>query len=237
MRWLSSSLPLLLLLCIPTAHGQSSQTIPTECLPPTPTNQIAPVASPNKADIIFVLDTSSSMGAETNYVMSNLNAFGQHLEDEGIDYHVVLVGQTQSCCDICVNPPLASVACGDTGERYRRVDQLILSVDACSRMAETEVYAQYTQFLRPDAAKTIVFISDDGITDTEYDGSTNPGEYGCVAESCKTIKGNKWLNDLQSLDVEPRGRPGGRRAICSDDVFQSCAFLPWPRKGGGICEL
>jgi len=185
-------------------HGTTStfsqHVTPQQCLPPTPTTTLAPVEANVKADIIFVLDTSPSMGAETNNIMSNLNAFGQHLENEGIDYRVIFVGKTQACCNICVSPPLASSNCGDTGTRYRHVNQLILSVDACSRMAESAMYAQYTSFLRQDAAKTIVFISDDGITDTEYDGSTNRGEYGCTKNSCKTVKATKWLNDLQILD-------------------------------------
>ena len=183
-----------------------STTVPEECLPPTPTNQVAPVAGPGKADIIFVLDTSNSMGAETDNIVANLNAFGQHLEDEGIDYRVVLVGQdrtgcTPNGCIICVNPPLAASNCAHTGTKFRQIDELILSVDACSRMAETNVYNQYISFLRKDAAKTIVFISDDGITNTEYDGSTNPGDYGCIIDSCKIEKATKWLNDIQQLDL------------------------------------
>ena len=174
----------LLSLLLHNTHGQSP---PPECLPPTPTTQIAPVSGPGKADIIFVLDTSGSMGTETGYVMSNLNAFGQHLEDEGVDYRVVLVGSSRSCCNICVNSPLASSACGFTGPRYLEINELILSVDAMSRMAEVDVYNKYTgsSFLRKDAAKTIVFISDDAIKNKEYDGSTNPGEYGCCSASQK----------------------------------------------------
>ena len=149
------------------------------------------------------------MGTETGYVMSNLNAFGQHLEDEGVDYRVVLVGSSRSCCNICVNSPLASSACGFSGPRYLEINELILSVDAMSRMAEVDVYNKYTgsSFLRKDAAKTIVFISDDAIKDKEYDGSTNPGEYGCCSASQKPddvvskTKALKWLNDIQTLDA------------------------------------
>ena len=64
-------------------HGTTStfsqHVTPQQCLPPTPTTTLAPVEANVKADIIFVLDTSPSMGAETNNIMSNLNAFGQHL--------------------------------------------------------------------------------------------------------------------------------------------------------------
>ena len=111
-----------------------STTVPEECLPPTPTNQVAPVAGPGKADIIFVLDTSNSMGAETDNIVANLNAFGQHLEDEGIDYRLILIGQDRSCCKLCVLPPLSSSKCAMNGPKFLQVNEYIDSKDALLRV-------------------------------------------------------------------------------------------------------
>jgi hypothetical protein len=137
-------IPILLLLLllrqkIAHAQQQNGNNVPTECRPPTPTTQLAPVEGPGKADIIFVIDTSGSMGTETAYVMNNINAFGQHLEDAEIDYRVIIVAQDQSCCTVCVNPPLAESNCADTGPRYRKLNQFIASLDACDRFLQSTI--------------------------------------------------------------------------------------------------
>ena len=185
---------LLLLLRQKFAHAQqqNGNNVPTECRPPTPTTQLAPVEGPGKADIIFVIDTSGSMGTETAYVMNNINAFGEHLIDEGIDYRVIIVAQDQSCCTVCVNPPLAESNCATTGPRYRKLNQFIASLDACDRFLQSTIYGSdiFTNFLRIDAAKTIVFVSDDDLS----------GTYDCSVVSCKSEKALLWLNALQALD-------------------------------------
>jgi hypothetical protein len=178
-------------------QGQTSQqngmTVPTECLPPKPDIQISPVEGPGKADILFIVDTSGSMGSESTNVINNLNAFGQHLEDEGIDYRVILIGQDQSCCSLCVQPPLASSACSTTGPKFRKLEQYIFSTDACDRFLQPTIYGSTTfnSFLRADAAKTIVFVSDDDIT----------GTYGCFQNDCRLTKAQQWLDQLQAQDT------------------------------------
>ena len=162
---------LLLLLRQKFAHAQqqNGNNVPTECRPPTPTTQLAPVEGPGKADIIFVIDTSGSMGTETAYVMNNINAFGSHLENDDIDYRVII-----------------------TGPRYRKFNQFIASLDACDRFLQPTIYGSdiFTNFLRIDAAKTIVFVSDDDLS----------GTYDCSVVSCKSEKALLWLNALQALD-------------------------------------
>jgi hypothetical protein len=44
-----------------------------------------------KADIVFVLDNSGSMGQEVSAVQSNLNTFSQQIASSGIDVHVVVI--------------------------------------------------------------------------------------------------------------------------------------------------
>jgi hypothetical protein len=76
-----------------------------ECLPPAPKTKVEPKEGPGAADIMFVVDTSGSMGSEAANVASNLNAFGQHLEKEGIDYHLIVVAQDMSSVRLCVRSP------------------------------------------------------------------------------------------------------------------------------------
>lgn len=44
-----------------------------------------------RADIIFILDNSGSMGQEVGAVQTNLNAFSQQITASGIDTHVVVI--------------------------------------------------------------------------------------------------------------------------------------------------
>ena len=105
-----------------------------DCTPDVPPSQVAPVSGPGKADIIFIVDTSGSMGTESDLVRNNLNAFGQHLEDEGIDYRLILIGQDRSCCTLCVKPPLSSSECAMNGPKFLQVNEYIGSYDACSKV-------------------------------------------------------------------------------------------------------
>ena len=166
-----------------------------DCTPDVPPSQVAPVSGPGKADIIFIVDTSGSMGTESDLVRNNLNAFGQHLEDEGIDYRLILIGQDRECCKLCVLPPLSSSKCAMNGPKFLQVNEYIGSYDACSRVLTPSIYNQYSAFLRVDAAKTIVFVSDD----------KTGGSYTCnfdnnVNTPCKLPKANQFLADLQALD-------------------------------------
>jgi len=43
------------------------------------------------ADIIFAIDTSSSMGEETEFVQTYMNEFSQQIIDSGVDAHVILL--------------------------------------------------------------------------------------------------------------------------------------------------
>ena len=57
------------------------------------------------------MDTSGSMGDEAANVAKNLNSFGQHLSDEGIDFHLIVVEKDMSSVRLCVEPPLADKTC------------------------------------------------------------------------------------------------------------------------------
>ena len=184
---------LILILCLLQTIVVNAQNVPAECLPSVPPTQVAPVTGPGAADIIFFIDTSGSMGDESDLVIQNLNAFGQHLEDEGIDYRLILVGDDRSCCRLCVNPPLSASSCAITGPKFLKVEEYIGSTDALDRTLNSAVYNKYSTFLRANAAKTIVYVSDDKIQ----------GNYRCIFENtapCKIATANRFFADLHVLD-------------------------------------
>lgn len=83
-----------------------------------------------------------------------------------IDYHVVMIAATSGSNSICVPPPLSGGSCGN-GPRFRLVDQKIGSNDALNHAISK--YPQYQDFLRPDAVKHFVVVSDDNATDSPID--------------------------------------------------------------------
>jgi hypothetical protein len=168
-----------------------------ECLPPAPKTKVEPKEGPGAADIMFVVDTSGSMGSEAANVASNLNAFGQHLEKEGIDYHLIVVAQDMSSVRLCVKKPVAKTDCGLTGDRFLKTNTYIASTDACTKMVDPNVYKAYSAMLRQDSGKTIVFVSDDTIS----------GTFGCTSSNCKTPAAKNFLTKLQEIDTEGYFKP------------------------------
>ena len=102
---------LLLLLPISLLGQVIPDKVPEHCLPPAPKTKVEPKEGPGAADILFVVDTSGSMGDEAANVAKNLNSFGQHLSDEGIDFHLIVVEKDMSSVRLCVEPPLADKTC------------------------------------------------------------------------------------------------------------------------------
>jgi hypothetical protein len=119
-----------------------------------------PVLAP--ADIIWAVDQSGSMNQETAYVQQQINTFANQIAASNIDYHVVMIASTSSGNAICVPPPLSGGSCGD-GPRFRLVNQSVDSNDALSLIIQT--YPQYSDFLRMNAVKHFVVVSDDNPTD------------------------------------------------------------------------
>ena len=67
------------------------------------------------ADIIWVVDNSSSMDQEIENVKAGINAFAGFIETSGIDYRVIMLskrgmGASGTRYSICVPPPLAGDA-------------------------------------------------------------------------------------------------------------------------------
>jgi hypothetical protein len=109
-------------------------------------------------DIIWVVDQSGSMDQETAYVQDKIDDFVSIIDASGIDYRVVMIADPQADNAICVPEPLAGPSCGNN-TRFRLVDREIRSHDG--PQAVIEEYARYSDFLRTDSLKHIVFVTDD----------------------------------------------------------------------------
>jgi hypothetical protein len=110
------------------------------------------------ADIIWVVDQSGSMDQETQYVQAKINDFAALIEQSGVDYRVVMIADPNSGNAICVPPPLAGPQCGD-GPKFKLVAQEVSSNDGPELALAT--FDEYSTFLRPEATKHIVFVTDD----------------------------------------------------------------------------
>jgi hypothetical protein len=127
------------------------------------TNATADNPVPLPADIIWAVDQSGSMNQETAYVQAKINDFANLIAATNIDYHVVMIASTTSGNSICVPPPLSGGSCGD-GPRFRLVDQHVDSNNALDLVISE--YPQYQDFLRPNAVKHFVVVTDDNATDS-----------------------------------------------------------------------
>lgn len=109
-------------------------------------------------DILFAIDTSSSMSQEAASVIANMNAFSGQIVASGIDARVVLIA-SQS---MCIAPPLGSGLCGgadDSPGRFLHIDEVVNSDDALEKILTTA--NGWRSFLREDATRHVVVVSDD----------------------------------------------------------------------------
>lgn len=146
----------------PADTGTSDTPIATDTRRDTPRSnecaQVNAVGDPIFApiDIIWAIDTSGSMNDETALIETKLIEFVDFIEDSGLDVRVIMVaGDT-----VCVQPPLSGGGCPDADSvRYRHVRQVVGSSNAFEVLVSS--YSSYSSFLRPDAIKHFVVVSDD----------------------------------------------------------------------------
>lgn len=115
------------------------------------------------SDIIWVVDQSGSMNQETSYVQTKINQFASLIGNAGIDYRVTMIAVSSGTNAICVPAPLSNGSCGNNTS-FRLVNQRIGSHDGPSKLIST--YAQWSDFLRADSQKHIIFVTDDNSTMT-----------------------------------------------------------------------
>ncbi len=143
-------------------------------------------------DIIIVVDNSGSMGTEISAIQSNVNgAFASQIESSGIDYRVILIGDYGAVSpdeSICIEQPLSSMppgGCSGVGgadpvgpppnnpPQFYHYSQEVGSHDSLclllDRFDQPDEYGQpaanqgWGQWLRDDAFKMFVEVSDDGV--------------------------------------------------------------------------
>lgn len=121
------------------------------------------------ADIIFVVDNSPSMLAETTAVQDNLNTFSQQIVDAGIDIRVLLMtaypdpnAAPSVDTGICIEPPLGGGGCptdDDNPPIFAHMQQIIGSEHALAKVIQT--HPNWAPMMRPDSTKHIIVVSDD----------------------------------------------------------------------------
>jgi hypothetical protein len=128
-------------------------------------NAYAPV------DIIWAVDSSSSMDYENRMVQDNLNRFSASISAADIDHHVVLIGEASQ---MNVPPPLGG------SEYFMHIDDKVDSNEGLVKLVEH--YPDYRDFLREGAVRHFVVVSDDNSEDMSADefiaavgGFTDPG--------------------------------------------------------------
>ena len=142
----------------PSSGGSGAVTIDDACAATSAKGEA--ITAP--ADIIWAIDQSGSMNQETQYVQGQINNFANLIGNSMIDYRVVVIAATMGENPICVPPPLSAGGCAN-GPRFRLVDTHVDSNDALSLIIGE--YSKYSDFLRADAMKHFVVITDDNATD------------------------------------------------------------------------
>lgn len=134
-------------------------------------------------DIIFAVDNSGSMTEEIVAVQNNINTgFADIIARSGLDYRVIMVaahGNARINQSICISSPLSTSSCspvpvrpGNNPPRFYQYGIEIESVDTFQRLLDSyngTLRDQYnlaplgwSSWLRPEAYKVFVNISDDG---------------------------------------------------------------------------
>ncbi len=117
------------------------------------------MVSRRPVDVVWFVDTSGSMAAETAAVNANLNRFAQRMAESGLDYRVVMIAtRGQGTRQVCVPAPLGGPMCAD-GPRFRHVPQAIASTDGLRQVIAT--YPQWSSFLREGTVRVLVAVTDD----------------------------------------------------------------------------
>lgn len=120
-------------------------------------------------DFIFSVAQCGSMGFAVAGVQQNINNLSTLLQKSGLDYRVVLMAAKSGSNQLCVPPPLAAPGCASNGNVFRLVDQHIESTDTMALLISTFKTSggptAWRDFLRPDALKVFVMVSDEDSTD------------------------------------------------------------------------
>lgn len=132
-------------------------------------------------DIVWIVDNSASMQLAVAEVESGLNAFASRMAAKGFDYRVVMLSlkgtgpvtaNGKKRYPVCIPPPLGGADCAN-GPRFLHASLDVKSTQPLEQLlgtlGQTQGYRQgdergsdpWAQFLRPNATKTFVVVTDD----------------------------------------------------------------------------
>ncbi len=131
-------------------------------------------------DIIWMVDNSVSMQPAIEQVQAGLNDFASLIGSRSLDYRVIMLslrGMGENAAgnryQVCIPPPLSGdTSCGD-GPSFFQVDLDIYSTQPVEQFlgtlgqasgytaSQSHGSAPWLDLLRPEATKTIVFVTDD----------------------------------------------------------------------------
>jgi hypothetical protein len=185
-------------------------------------------------DIIWVVDQSGSMNQETQYVQAKNNDFVSLISASNIDYRVTMIATPSGTNAICVPGPLGGASCGNNTS-FRLVNQRIGSKDGPSLAVSK--YGLYSDFLRPDATKHFVFVTDDNssMSAASFTSAVNALQPAGMFDNFKVHAIYAYGNGLSTGCTGPFGSGaatgtvyttlvtntgGARGVICNDDWMQ-----------------
>ncbi len=129
-------------------------------------------------DIILSVDQSGSMSDDLLNVKNNINKLAQFLQETGLDYRVIMIGEPGTgSYQVCVPPPLGGPSCASNGNVYKSVPYHIESTDTLSIIDSTlnspigSTY-EWGTFLRKEAVKAFIPVTDDDSYMTAQDFDT-----------------------------------------------------------------
>ncbi|UJR79657.1 vWA domain-containing protein [Sandaracinus amylolyticus] len=200
-------------------------------------------------DIVIAIDNSGSMSEEAAQVRRNINTFASILGASGLDYRVVLISRPDGDRGVCVPVPLGSgepdCTSGPEG-RLLAIHDAVGSDDAIDLVIEH--YPDYRDFLRPNAAKAFLWITDDEsgtfTADAARDALAALEPSGMLARTIhNSIVGHygetptTWADDAAG-DCESLADPGEtymRLTQCLDDANEAIPGCIAGRSGR-VCE-
>ncbi len=117
-------------------------------------------------DVIIGVDQSGSMSDDIANVKANVNKLSGFLDKTKLDYRVVMMAKVGTGkYDVCVPAPLGGASCASKPPTFRTSNQLVASTNVLSLFLSTYSVTsgdkQWADFLRKDALKVFIPITDD----------------------------------------------------------------------------
>ncbi|MBK7581762.1 MAG: hypothetical protein IPI67_16330 [Myxococcales bacterium] len=179
-------------------------------------------------DVIFVVDNSCSMAEEMKGIQDNINTnFAQIIASSGIDYRVIMIGEhgsynqpTSYESSICIGPPLGGAPCTSVQQNtapannppvfYHYDHDDVESTDAWCKMLnwykEPDRYnlapGGWSEWLRKEALKTFVLVTDDAMNCTWPPTSTYYSSCSTNGAKCYTDGSSSTYSTLAPLAAQ-----------------------------------